>query len=98
MEGWSNGAKLRQVEIVNATKIRLFIKPYCGWCSKAMNWLDAHGVDYEVLDVIRDDAAYNEMVKLSGQELAPVVDVDGKILADFGPDQLAAFWKKLESE
>jgi len=98
MEGWSNGAKLRQVEIVNATKIRLFIKPYCGWCSKAMNWLDAHGVDYEVLDVIRDDAAYNEMVKLSGQELAPVIDVDGKILADFGPDQLAAFWKKLESE
>ena len=98
MEGLSNGAKLGQVEIVNTTKIRLFIKPYCGWCSKAMNWLDAHGVDYEVLDVIRDDAAYNEMVKLSGQELAPVIDVDGKILADFGPDQLAAFWKKLESE
>ena len=98
MEGLSNGAKLRQVEIVNATKIRLFIKPYCGWCSKAMNWLDARGVDYEVLDVIRNDAAYNEMVKLSGQELAPVIDVDGKILADFGPDQLATFWKKLESE
>ena len=78
-------------------KIRLFIKPYCGWCTKAMNWLDARGVDYEVLDVIRNDAAYNEMVKLSGQELAPVIDVDGKILADFGPDQLAAFWKKLEA-
>ena len=21
-------------------KIRLFIKPYCGWCHKAMRWLD----------------------------------------------------------
>ena len=61
-----------------------------------MNWLDAHDVDYEVLDVISDDAAYREMVKLSGQELAPVIDVDGKILADFGPDQLERFWKKIE--
>jgi len=63
-----------------------------------MNWLDAHDVEYEVLDVISNDAAYEEMVKLSGQELAPVIDVDGKILADFGPDQLAAFWKKLEPQ
>jgi len=79
-------------------KVRLFIKPYCGWCYKATNWLDAHEVDYEILDVISNDAAYKEMVKLSGQELAPVIDVDGKILADFGPDQLAAFWKKLEPQ
>lgn len=75
-------------------KIRLFIKPYCGWCHKAMNWLDARDVEYEVLDVISNDAAYDEMVKLSGQELAPVIDVDGKILADFGPDQLERFWQK----
>jgi len=75
-------------------KIRLFIKPYCGWCDKAMNWLDDHDIEYEVLDVISDNAAYDEMVKLSDQSLAPVIDVDGKILADFGPDQLERFWKK----
>ena len=76
--------------------VRLFIKPYCGWCLKAMNWLDDHGVHYDVLDVIADDKAYNEMVELSGQTLAPVIDVDGEILADFGPSELAAFWKKHE--
>lgn len=76
-------------------KIRLFIKPYCSWCHKAMNWLDDNDIKYEVLDVIANDAAYDEMVKLSGQELAPVIDVDGKILADFGPDELARFWKTL---
>lgn len=83
---------------VNAKKIRLFIKPWCGWCQKAMNWLDDHGVDYEVLDVCTDDAAWKEMVKLSNQEMSPVIDVDGKILADFGPDQLARFWKQLEAQ
>ncbi len=60
-----------------------------------MNWLDQHDIDYETLDVTSDDAAYREMVKLSGQELSPVIEVDGKVLGDFGPDQLARFWKQL---
>jgi glutaredoxin 3 len=81
---------------VNDLKVRLFIKPYCSWCHKAMNWLDDHDVKYQVLDVIKNDAAYDEMVRLSGQELAPVIDVNGQVLADFGPDQLARFWKHLQ--
>jgi len=76
----------------------LFIKPYCGWCHKATRWLDMHGVDYEEIDVIADEAAYDEMIRLSGQELAPVLEVEGEILADFGPDQLADFWKRLEKK
>ena len=77
-------------------RIRLFIKPYCGWCHKAMRWLDERGVKYETLDVIADTKAYDEMVELSGQSLAPVIDVDGEILADFGPEELAKFLEKLE--
>ena len=76
-------------------KVRLFIKPYCGWCHKAQRWLEARGIAYETLDVIADEAAFREMVALSGQSLAPVIDVDGKILADFGPEDLARFWDSL---
>jgi hypothetical protein len=36
------------------------------------------------------------MIALSGQSLAPVIDVDGQVLADFGPDELAVFWKTLK--
>ena len=84
--------------MVKPKQIRLFIKPYCGWCHKAMQWLDEHQVDYEPVDVIADEAAFDEMIRLSGQELVPVLDVDGEILADFGPDQLADFWSKLEQK
>jgi glutaredoxin 3 len=76
--------------------IRLFIKPSCGWCDKARRWLDERGVRYETLDVIADREAYDEMVGLSGQSLAPVIDVDGKILADFGPEELPKFWESLK--
>jgi len=78
-------------------KIRLFIKPYCPWCQRAMRWLDEHGIDYEKIDVIADEAGSNEMVRLSGQELAPVIEVNGKILADFGPEELAKFWKQFKA-
>jgi len=61
-----------------------------------MDWLDKRGIEYEEVDVIADEMAFDEMIRLSGQELAPVIDVDGEILADFGPDQLAKFWDKLE--
>jgi glutaredoxin len=83
---------------VKPKRIRLFIKPYCGWCHKAAQWLEAHDVDYERVDVIADEAAFDEMIRLSGQDLVPVLDVDGEILADFGPDQLAEFWSRLEKK
>ena len=60
-----------------------------------MCWLDEHDIEYEKLDVIADGAAFEEMVRLSGQELAPVIEVDGKVLADFGPEELAKFWEKI---
>ena len=61
-----------------------------------MRWLDERGIDYDTVDVMADEAAYDEMIRLSGQDLAPVIEVDGELLADFGPDQLANFWERLE--
>ncbi len=77
-------------------KTRLFIKPNCGWCHQAMRWLDEHHIVYEKLDVIADEAALAEMVRLSGQDLAPVLDVDGRVLADFGPEELPVFFENLK--
>ncbi len=77
-------------------KVRLFVKPFCGWCHEAQDWLEERGVQFETLDVMSDRAARQEMLELSGQTLAPVIEVDGEVLADFDTDQLEEFWKKLE--
>jgi glutaredoxin len=63
-----------------------------------MQWLDDHEVEYEKIDVIADESAFDEMIRLSGQELAPVLEADGEVLADFGPEQLDGFWKQLEKK
>jgi glutaredoxin len=87
---------LKLSQTVKPKHVRLFIKPFCGWCTKATRWLDDHDVEFETIDVIDDEAAFDEMIRLSGQELAPVIEVDGEVLADFGPDQLEEFWRKWE--
>jgi len=78
------------------SKIRLFVKPWCGWCQEAEEWLDNRNIEYQTLDVTNDREARQEMLQLSGQTLAPVIEVDGEILADFDTGQLAKFWQKFE--
>jgi glutaredoxin 3 len=78
------------------SKVRLFIKPYCGWCHEAKDWLEERGIEFEELDVTSDSAARKEMYELTGQTKAPCIEVDGEVLADFDTDQLDAFWKKFE--
>ena len=72
------------------------MKPWCGWCQEAEEWLDNRKIEYDLLDVTSDRDARQEMVQLSGQSLAPVIEVDGEILADFDTGQLAKFWQKFE--
>jgi monothiol glutaredoxin len=59
-----------------------------------MDWLAERGLAYEKLDVTADPVARKEMAALSNQTLAPVIDVDGEILADFGADELEEWWKQ----
>lgn len=82
---------------MDSPKIRLFIKPACGWCEEAMAWLDARGIEYETLDVIENREAWDEMFRLSHQNMAPVIEVGGRILADFDTDQLAQFWEQFSA-
>jgi monothiol glutaredoxin len=81
---------------VKPTSVRLFIKPGCAWCHEAMDWLHAHGVAYELLNVRSDPAARHEMFELTGQSLAPSIEVDGHVLADFGTDELEEWWREME--
>ena len=69
----------------------LYTKQGCGWCDEAVEFLDGHGVEYRLKEVTNDAAAFAEMQEKSGQAKAPTLDWNGKILADFGPDELVPF-------
>ncbi len=71
---------------------KLYIKPGCPWCRDATQWLDAHGVSYQCIDVLADPAAFEEMIALSAQTKTPTLQTeDQRVLADFDVAQLPAF-------
>jgi glutaredoxin len=69
----------------------LYLKPGCPWCVEVVEFLRENGIEVRELDVIADAAARAEMLKKSGQTKAPTMDWNGKILADFGVDELVPF-------
>ncbi len=69
----------------------LYIKEGCPWCEEAVAFLDSHGVSYKLREVTGDATAWAEMQKKSGQTRAPTLDWHGKILADFGTEELVPF-------
>lgn len=72
----------------------LYIKRGCPWCEEAVEFLDGHGISYRLKEVTGDAAAYAEMQKKSGQTKAPTLDWNGKVLADFGTDELVPFLRE----
>jgi glutaredoxin len=72
----------------------LYIKTGCPYCDEAMEYLDEHGVDYTLKEVLNDTRAFEEMRRISGQSKAPTLDWNGKVLADFGVDELPDFLRQ----
>ena len=72
--------------------MKLYVKVWCPWCVSAREWLDTRGYRYELVDVEANRAGYDTMIQLSGQSKTPtLVTGDGKVLPDFGPEELDAF-------
>ena len=73
---------------------KLYVKSGCPWCEEALEFLERHQIEHETTVVTGDRAAMQEMVDLSGQSKAPVLDWDGDVLADFGADELEPFLRE----
>jgi glutaredoxin len=72
----------------------LYIKTGCPWCTEVVEFMDSHGVSYREMNVSDDASAMTEMQRKSGQTRAPTLDWNGRILADFGVDELVPFLRK----
>jgi glutaredoxin 3 len=69
----------------------LYTRIGCPWCAEARAVLDRHEIAYDERSVTTDADAVAEILRLSGQTKAPVLDWSGEILADFGAAELEPF-------
>jgi glutaredoxin len=61
-------------------KVVLYTTPMCGPCEQVKHYLTALGVDFEVVDVMMDEAAA-DLLDSKGIRSAPALAVGDKIVA-----------------
>ncbi len=64
-------------------RVIIFTTPTCPHCNRAKRYLRERGVRFRDVDVSRDQAAARDMVRRSGQQGVPVLDIGGKIVVGF---------------
>lgn len=75
----------------NAPKIIAYLKPQCGWSGGVRAVLQKYNLAYEDRDIINDYAQREEMIRKSGQQLSPCVEINGHMLADISGDEVEAW-------
>ncbi len=63
--------------------IKLYSTPSCPFCAMARNFFKGADVEFEDVDVSKDQDAAMEMVKKSGKMLLPQIEIGDTIIVGF---------------
>lgn len=64
-------------------RVILFTTPSCSYCRTAKKYLRQRGIRFKDVDVSKDQRAAKDMVRKSGQQGVPVIDIGGKVIVGF---------------
>jgi len=69
-------------------RVIVFSTPTCSFCNMAKKYFREKGIKFRDVDVSRDPAAARDMVRRSGQQGVPVIDIGGKIVVGFDRNKI----------
>lgn len=69
-------------------RVRIFSSPSCPYCFTLMEFLKEHNIEFEEIDVSKDEKARDEMIKKSGRLEAPIIEIDGQIVVGFDKEKI----------
>ena len=69
-------------------KVIVFSTPTCSFCTAAKHYFRQQDIKFRDVDVSRDPAAARDMVRRSGQQGVPVIDIGGKIVVGFDRNKI----------
>ncbi len=71
-------------------RVTVYSTPSCPYCHQVKQYLQGRGVAFDDHDVSRDQAAAQEMVRISGQRGVPVVQIGDQVVIGFDRPRLDA--------
>ena len=73
--------------------VKVYSTPGCPYCITLKMFLKEHNIEFENIDVSKDEKAVEEMVEKSGQMGVPVIEIDGAIIVGFDKEQISKLLK-----
>jgi glutaredoxin-like YruB-family protein len=64
-------------------RVIVFSTPTCVYCNAVKQYFRQKGIMFRDVDVSRDPVAARDMVRRSGQQGVPVIDIGGRIVVGF---------------
>jgi len=73
--------------------VKIYLTPACPYCFTLKEFLKEKGIEFEEIDVSKDEKARDEMIKKSGRLEAPTLDIDGQIVVGFDKEKICKLLK-----
>ncbi|MFA5745421.1 MAG: glutaredoxin domain-containing protein [archaeon] len=68
--------------------IQVYSTKTCPYCVMVKQYLKSKNIDFEDIDVNQDHTRALEMIRKSGQQGVPVIDINGKIIIGFNRPEI----------
>jgi len=76
------------------SKIIVYSTPTCPWCHTLKDFLKEKNIEFEEIDISKDQEKSKEMIDKSGQMGVPQIEINGKMIVGFDKE---AIEKELEN-
>ncbi len=63
--------------------VKVYTTPTCPYCYTLKEFLKEHNIEFEDIDISKDEKIKDDIIKRSGAIGAPVIEVDGEIIVGF---------------
>lgn len=67
---------------------KIYSTPTCVYCKTLKGYFKKNGIEFEDIDISKDEKQLQKMIKDSGQMGVPVVDIDGEIIIGFDKEKI----------
>jgi glutaredoxin-like YruB-family protein len=71
-------------------RVTVYTSPGCPPCGLVKTYMREHGISFRSVDISRDRSAAREIVRRSGRQAVPQIDVNGRIVVGFDRGKLAS--------
>jgi len=73
--------------------VKLFTTPTCPYCFTLKEFLRENKIEFEEIDVAKDEKGREEMIHKSNQMGVPVLDINGEIVVGFDKEKISQLLK-----